>query len=220
METIDNTKRYFESQLPDEKVILLIRRHFLAILPHVITASLVYLLGLLLVFVLPLLVPALVSGFTYNIYVLLVSCLFLFNTAYFFHNWILHYLHVAILTDDHFVEVAQNGLFVRKVSQMSLDKIQDVSASQKGIVHTMFNLGTVDVQTAGELPNFVIELVPDPNAIAQKIMTIEEQYCERVGIKSDGLSRNANVTSRVANGTLATEDESLAPPTIEYPSDN
>jgi len=222
VEQIDNTKKYFESQLPDERVILLIRRHFLAILPYVVTAGLFYLLGLILVFVLPALFPAVVSGFSYNIYILAVSVLFLFTTSFLFHNWTLHYLHVAILTDDHFVEVSQAGMFSRKVSQMSLDKVQDVSASQKGVVDTMFDIGTVDVQTAGELPNFLIEHVPDPSGIAQQVMKIEEEYCERVGLKGDGITKNANVTSRVeavqqniANNQDATDENPV--PVIEYP---
>jgi uncharacterized membrane protein YdbT with pleckstrin-like domain len=222
VEQIDNTKKYFESQLPDEKVVLLIRRHFFAILPYVITASFIYFVGLLMVFVIPALLPSFVSGFVYNIYILVVSCLFLFTTAFLFHNWALHYLRVAILTDDHFVEVAQAGLFSRKVSQMSLDKVQDVSANQKGVINTMFNLGTVDVQTAGELPNFLIELVPDPSGIAQKVMQIEEEYCERVGLKGDGLTKNANVTSRVTaiqeNVANLSQEQQYAEPTIEYPT--
>ncbi len=226
MEMIDNTKKYFESQLPDEKVILLIRRHFLAILPHVVMASLVYFVGLLLVFVMPVFVPFVTTGPAFNIYILLVSLMFFFNTAYLFHSWVLHYLHVGILTDDHLVEVNQSGLFARKVSQMSLDKIQDVSASQRGMVNTMFNLGTVDIQTAGEAPNFILEFIPDPNAISQKIMQIEEAYCERVGIKGDGLRTNANVTDRVVQGVgngsspqAQTNQAVYAPPTIEYPAD-
>ncbi len=218
MEETTHFQKYFESQLPDEKVVLLVRRHFLAILPFVVTASLLYLLGLLLIFVVPYLIPALVTGFAYNVYILMVSLLFFFNTAFLFHNWTLHYLHVAILTDDHFVEIAQSGLFSRKVSQLSLDKIQDVSADQKGMVNTMFNLGTVDIQTAGDMPNFNIELVPDPNGIAQKVMQIEEEYCERMGLKGDGINRNANVVSSVTNvSAAAAANSNYGSPEIEYP---
>ncbi len=218
MEEIIQNQKYFESQLPDEKVVLLIRRHFLAILPFVVTASLFYMLGFLLIFVVPLVIPSLVTGFAYNVYILAVSLLFFFNTALLFHNWTLHYLHVAILTDDHFVEIAQSGLFSRKVSQLSLDKIQDVSADQKGMVNTMFNLGTVDLQTAGDMPNFVIELVPDPNGIAQKVMQIEEEYSERTGLKGDGINRNANTVANVVSAAAVPVSNQFGSPEIEFPN--
>jgi len=214
--------KYFESQQDDEDIILLIRRHYMALLPVIAVSTLVYIVGFIAVFVLPAVAPALVSGYTYHIYVLIVSILFLFNTIYLFNNWVLHYLHVAILTSEHFVEINQTGLFARKISEMALEKVQDVTASQKGLVHTMFNLGEVEVQTAGEAPNFVIQFVPDPNGVSQKIMETEESYCKRNGIRTSG-------TGGIANAIPADQQNDEAPmpspqpvepaPIIEYPGD-
>lgn len=213
-------EKYFESQQSDEEVILLVRRHIMAILPVIAISALLFLIGFIAVFVLPFVAPAFVSGFAYNVYVLFVSILFLFNMIFLFNAWVLHYLHVAILTTEHFVEIDQAGLFSRKISEMTLEKIQDVSASQRGLVHTMFNLGSVEVQTAGEAPNFVIEYAPDPNSISEKIMETEEIYCKKYGIRTTGISGNANNNTFVqqANG-VAPQSQSPEPPepTIEYP---
>lgn len=215
-------KKYFESQQEDEEIILLIRRHYIALLPIIAISALVYIIGLLALFILPVAVPALVSGFAYHIYVLLVSVLFLFNTIFLFNNWVLQYLHVAVLTSEHFVEINQTGLFSRKISEMALEKVQDVSASQKGLVHTMFNLGVVEVQTAGEAPNFVIQFVPDPNGVSQKIMETEEAYCKRNGIRTSGTGGNANTNqfSQQMNGTTMPPQQPVDPePSIEYPGE-
>lgn len=183
-------EKYFESQQSDEQVILLVRRHILALLSVITISVLLYMIGLLAVFVFPFLLPMMVSGFAYNIYVLIVSLLFLFTTIFLFNNWVLHYLHAAVLTTEHFVEISQSGLFSRKISVLALEKIQDVSSSQEGIVHTMFNIGEIEVQTAGEAPNFTIEYVSDPNKTSQKIMETEEAYCTNHGIRAEVVTEN------------------------------
>ncbi len=76
---------------------------------------------------------------------------------------------------------------------MPLDKLQDISASQDGFFPNMFNYGKVDLQTAGDLPNFVLEYVHRPHEAARRIIEVTEAYCERYGIKGDGVNGNANM---------------------------
>jgi len=213
--------KYFESQQEGEEVVLLIRRHVLALVSVIAIAVLIYLIGLIAVFVLPFIAPVMVKGFALNIYVILISLLFLFNTIFLFNNWVLHYLHVAILTTEHFVEINQMGLFARKVSEMTLEKIQDVSASQKGLLHTMFDIGEVVIETAGEAPNFVIEFAPDPNKISQQIMDTERIYCEMHGIRTAGVGGNANNNTFIqqANAMNPQSQPEMPEPNIEYPGE-
>ncbi len=213
--------KYFESQQPDEDVVLLVRRHNIALMPILAISTLVYIIGLIMAFVLPFAIPALVSGFVFNVYVLIVSLVFLFNTIFLFNNWVLHYLHVAILTTEHFVEINQVGLFSRKVSEMTLEKVQDVSASQKGLIHTMFNVGDVEVETAGETPNFVLQFVADPNGVSQKIMETEEAFCRRNGTRTSGTSPNVNTNqyNGQMNSTMPPQNPQYSEPNIEYPGD-
>lgn len=213
--------KYFDSQQADEEVIILIRRHPLAMISVFAISGLIYLIGVIAVLVLPFAVPLLVTGFAYNVYVLFVSLLFLFNTLFIFNTWVLHYLHVAILTTEHIVEINQAGLFARKISEMTLEKVQDVSASQKGLLNTMFDIGQVEVETAGEAPNFIIEFAPKPNEIAQKIMETEEKYCRKYGIRTTGVSGNANNNTFVqqSNHTEKAPQIEGAEPQIEYPGE-
>lgn len=217
MERYSSTRKYFESQQSDEEVILVVRKHPLSVLPAFLLSGLGYIIGLVMLFVFPFAFPVLVSGFVYNVYILVVSIIFILNTAILFRSWVLHYLHVAILTDSHFVEISQSGMFSRKISQMTLDKIQDVSSNQKGMTDTMFNLGTVEVQSAGELPNFIIEYVPDPNAIARKIMEVQEDYCQKFGLHGDGINNNANMVNSELSGYLDDNHVNANGPKIEYP---
>jgi uncharacterized membrane protein YdbT with pleckstrin-like domain len=199
------SEKFYESQQSDEEVVLVIRRHIVSMLSVFSIAGLIYLIGFIAVFVLPFVIPVIVSGFAYNIYVLFVSLLFLFNTVFLFSAWVLNYLHVAILTTEHFVEIEQSGLFSRKISQMNLDKIQDVSTAQKGLINTIFNIGIIDVQTAGEAPNFTIEYVQDPDAVSHKIMETEENYSQRNGLRTPG--------------SMPEEEPVTSEPLIEYPGE-
>jgi uncharacterized membrane protein YdbT with pleckstrin-like domain len=206
--------KYFESQQPDEQIVFLIRRHILAMMPVFAISFLLYAIGFALIFVFPALVPGVVAGFNYNVYVLIVSLLFLFNTVFLFSNWVLHYLHVALLTTEHFVEIEQYGLFGRRVSELTLDRIQDVTNDQKGLIHTIFNLGFVKIQTAGEAPNFELQFVPDPYKICQTIMETEENYSSRHGLRGNSVSGNAN---QVQTTGAPVEPETTHEPEIEYP---
>lgn len=199
-------EKYFGSQQSDEDVILVLRKHWFEIFPSYVAAGFVYFIGLLAIFVMPVLFPAIVKGIAYNFYAIAVSLLFLYNTAFLFSVWLIHYLNVGLITTEHVVEVCQDSLFSRKISELDLEKIQDVSANQRGIAETMFNFGTVNVQTAGESPNFIFTHVPDPNAASQKIMELEEEYASRHGLRNPTPAEQA-----AAEGTPSE-------PTIEYPN--
>jgi len=59
-----------------------------------------------------------------------------------------------VVTTKNLTQVNQVGLFNRKISQLSLQDVEDVSAEQKGVFATLFNFGTLFVETAGEQANF------------------------------------------------------------------
>jgi len=208
MAEVKNIK-YFESQQPDEEVIFVIRRHIIALMPVFAISTLIYIFGFFALFIFPGILPAVTKYPAYNVYILVVSLIFLFNTVFLFSNWVLHYLHISLLTTEHFVEIDQYGLFGRKVSALTLDRIQDVTNDQNGLIHTIFNLGFVQIQTAGEAPNFKLYYVPDPYKICQTIMETEEAYSARHGLRPEG--------QPVVNEAVAEQPPIVVEPTIEYP---
>ena len=48
--------------------------------------------------------------------------------------------------------------------------IEDVTASQTGILPTIFNYGTLHIETAGEQNNFIFLYCPNPNAYAKALL--------------------------------------------------
>jgi membrane protein YdbS with pleckstrin-like domain len=83
-----------------------------------------------------------------------------------------------MVTNLSLIQVLQKGLFFRKVSRLSLADVEDVTADQAGILPSMFNYGTLIIETAGELENFVFGYCPDPNKHAQEILEARQRFTE------------------------------------------
>ncbi|MEO7617462.1 MAG: PH domain-containing protein [Candidatus Saccharibacteria bacterium] len=81
-----------------------------------------------------------------------------------------------IITDMHLIQVVQRGLFSRSVSQLSMVRVQDVSAVRKGFFATILDYGTIEVETAGEVDNFVFNVAPHPQQLADQCLAVQEKY--------------------------------------------
>lgn len=81
-----------------------------------------------------------------------------------------------IVTNKHVIQLLQSGLFSRKISRLSMANVEDVTAEQKGIFATIFNYGTIYVETAGEQKNFQFYNCPKPNQFAEEILEAREAF--------------------------------------------
>ncbi len=177
-------KKYFEAQKDDEEVLYIIRRHWFTLALPLVVAFLMYLMGFLGIFLLPSLDPSVVSGYSYNIYILSISLLFLFPGAYLYSVGVLYYLNVILITNENIVEIHQVRFFAREISELGFEKIQDVSSKESGIFQSLLNFGQIEIQTAGENRNFIFPNIPNPSEWATVIMDLEV-----VCIEGDGKNK-------------------------------
>lgn len=84
-----------------------------------------------------------------------------------------------IVTDENVTQVLQIGLFKRKVSELSMHNVEDVTADQHGVMQTFLNYGTLTIETAGEQNNFTFVYCPNPNAYAKAILDARQLYFKR-----------------------------------------
>ena len=80
-----------------------------------------------------------------------------------------------IVTDRNITQILQYGLFNRKVSQLNLVNVEDVTSTQNGIIPTMFGYGELKIETAGEQVNFHFTYCPNPGYFAKIILNAREQ---------------------------------------------
>ncbi|RJO59754.1 PH domain-containing protein [Candidatus Parcubacteria bacterium] len=87
----------------------------------------------------------------------------------------LHNLNAFIITAERVIDVDQKGLFHKVVSEAAFGKIQDVSYSVKGIFPTVFQFGTVIIQTAGSNVNLELSGVRSPQKVQDLIVKLQDQ---------------------------------------------
>ncbi len=176
MEEIKKGHRYFETQGADEKVLIVARRHWTVYTPALAGTLFVYVMAIVFFFNVEGIGfiaknPALKASA-----VVFFSLFLLFSTLFIYINWLVNYLNIQIVTNMHVVDIDQFGLFSRKISELALDEIQDISATQKGVMQSFLNYGDICIQTAGEKPNFNFEKVPNPNELSRRIMEIKDEH--------------------------------------------
>lgn len=86
-----------------------------------------------------------------------------------------------MVTDRSLVQVMQKTLFNRKVSRLSMSNVEDVNEEQRGLIASLFNYGTLTVQTAGTEDNFIFTMCPSPAELADKILECRQAYAKAHG---------------------------------------
>lgn len=163
-------------QTPDEKVILVLHRHWIIFFLHAI------------LFVVMLFVPAIVMGILWNVVgplfadrspgsallVLGLSLYYLFIGLQGFHSWLEYQLDYWVVTNKRIANIDQRGAFSRVVSEVHIDRVQDVTVEVHGLLATFFHFGDIRIQTAAETPRFHFDDVPNPYGIGREIMRLHE----------------------------------------------
>lgn len=89
--------------------------------------------------------------------------------------------NVIILTNEKLAQVLYKSLFNRKISQLSIGDVQDVTVSQNGVFARYFNYGTLIVETAGEQQNYTFSYATNPYESAKQIVGAHELNLKEYG---------------------------------------
>ena len=120
----------------DEKILLISRRYFLTLLGHVLLAFFLIFMPFFLMF--PLF--ALGSwGILFFLYCVLVGVLLFLQTMVMWH------FNTLVITTKRVIKTRQKGFFDRRVSEMLILRINDVSHHIKGLGGTVFRYGTLHI---------------------------------------------------------------------------
>jgi uncharacterized membrane protein (DUF373 family) len=167
--------KLFPSQLPTEKIYLVIREHWFRLFLKLLVWALAA--GIYAAFQLygPQLFPDLFNGFAGQVTKLFEQVFFLIMLLALFILVVLYYLNVFIITNIRIVDVDQIGLFSHVISELHIDKIEDVTSETNGLFGTIFDYGNVFVQTAGAVERFEFDNVPNPAAVEKLILDLYEE---------------------------------------------
>lgn len=166
----------FPNAAPDEENVFFLRPNLLTLFP--------LFLGFVILLILPFAVweglKILNPGFFFvpgyeTLYVLGASIFFLFAWLFLFQSFIDFFLDIWIVTTHRIIDITQSGLFGRTTSELTLDRVQDVTSVVKGFIPTFFDYGTIHIQTAGERERFVFENITHPTHVAKRILELAQQ---------------------------------------------
>ena len=153
-----------------------------------------------------------------EIIIALFSSYLLFVWAVFLTAFIDYYLDLAIITDKRIIDIEQNRLFSRSVSETYMVDIEDASAKVNGFLQTMFRYGNVFIQTAGTQENFELKDVPGPYEVAKKIIDLhEETVAEQEEVEAGDIGSSIS-SGEQGSAPVVTKNATIPPSNVAPPS--
>lgn len=161
----------FVTQDPEEKIVLLLRRHPITNLRWIIIAA--------LLIIAPFFLTAfpIIDFLPIRFQTIAIISWYLLVVTFIFEQFLNWFFNVYIVTDERIVDVDFVNLVYREISDANIDQIQDVTAQMSGAVRTVVNYGDVVIQTAAEIPRIELEDVPYPDRVSRILrdLRIEEE---------------------------------------------
>jgi hypothetical protein len=159
----------FEERDSDEKIILVARPHWATNISWVLVTILLVIAPSLLKFV------PLISDIPMKFQLIGVLAWYLVTFAFAFEKFLSWYFDVYIITNERVIDISFNNLLNKKFSEAKLTMIQDITSQVSGVAQTMFNYGTVLIQTAAEIPEIHFEMVPNPEKIIKVLQVLRDE---------------------------------------------
>lgn len=82
--------------------------------------------------------------------------------------------NVILITSEKVCQQLYLSLFNKKISQLSIADVQDVTVRQQGVFAHVFNYGTLTIETAGEQSNYTFTYVPEPYNVSKDLVGSHE----------------------------------------------
>ena len=159
----------FQERDDEEEIILVLRRHWVTNLPWILI-SIIMFLGPIVLPLVPLL-----DSFPPNYQFIAIVFWYLITFVYAFERFLSWYFNVCIITDERVVDIDFNNLLIKKFTDAKISMIQDVTSKVVGVTQTLFNYGTVFVQTAAEVPELIFSQIPNPDKVIKVLQQLRQE---------------------------------------------
>ncbi len=186
---------FFPEQHEHEKIILFTRRHWIVFFGHIFTSVLIGGIIMAVLYAAYYYVPYFAEdpdGIKILVTIGAIVTLMIWLVIYI--GWIDYYLDVWIVSNERIVEIKQNALFNRQISELELQHIEDVSAKIIGFWGTLLGFGTIFVQTAATTEMFEFLRIPRPYEVQKVILALKSKMEEHTKVELadifDGKTRN------------------------------
>ena len=114
---------------------------------------------------------------------LLVSLASVIVVVWWLRNFFDYFLDAWIITDHGIIDVEWHGWFHRESARILYSDIQGVSYEVKGILGTLFCVGTVSVEKISTGAAVALESVQNPRSVESTILACMESYLQTKNLK-------------------------------------
>ncbi len=164
---------HFRGQREDEEILLMIKQHVWVFAK---TGFIILLLANLVVLML---MFAGASGyFSYALFAFVLGAGLMVG-----YKWFIWSNGIYIITNQRLIKIGQDGLFHRTITEIELDRIQDISSEMRGPLQMFLNFGTLHIATASSNSGLDLLWVPDPYDAQQKIVKALKYVKQDIGGK-------------------------------------
>lgn len=172
-EFLTHSDMNFDGKRDDETILVFTRRHWLILASPVVGGAVASVLPLAAVILgAKILVTYNLSGVFTLFWTLYIMTIWFFV----FYRITMHALDTWIVTNERIVDILQIRLFTRKVSELHLESIQDISVNTTGVIESYFDFGNIEIQTGATAQRFSFEKVPHPLLIKDSIMDAADKF--------------------------------------------
>lgn len=163
-----------------EKIIKMVRRHYLVLVPLLLSIIFAAIVPILLYFFmisdfLPWTeeIKNAIVDFVREWKVFAYALWLLLLWVFFFIEWTDYYLDLWLVTDKRIIDIEQKGFFHRDVTSFRYEDIQDITVETRGFIETLFKFGTLHIQTAGHNRQILIRDAYDPEGARALILELQ-----------------------------------------------
>lgn len=162
----------FELQDRDEEIILVLRQHPITQVKSALTLITSF-------FFIPWLLnfSGLIKIFPKHFVLAFYLFLLVIFLGLILRSFLLWFFNVYIITDERIIDVDFLSIIYKNISTAKTENIEDITNLSSGVLPSIFDYGTIFIQTAGEKTEFEFENVPHPARIAKLMneLILEEE---------------------------------------------
>ena len=143
----------------DESVVLILRKHWQFLLPTILECIFL----LLLPFILSVIIQNLPNRGLFVFALFLVSLLI--SLSLLIYRYVRWFYNVNIITDQRVIDMDFETLFSHKTTEARLEKVEDITFKQIGILSNLFDIGSIYIQTAGAKSEIEFKGIHNPKQV-------------------------------------------------------
>lgn len=185
----DNDSSFQSILRDDEELVKVVHRHFSSQLKYVFIFLMVLIVPFFILF-------PLVRWSLWGVVIFFALIFFAF--LYGWRRFMMARSSVLLITSERLIDIDRKGFFNKIVTECRFPMIHDVTWQQKGVWATLFQTGTLDVQTTGGSHNIEIPHVYQPQEVRKLIRSFQEEGGEEGSmVLSEALALLENMRFRL-----------------------